>query len=134
MMATRKRVTNDDLEAVGKRFEEWRKSRKRVGPNPNELWDGAINAARSAGVNRTALHLHLDGAKLKRLLLAAGRKKSRPTRGPRFVELIAPLPAVTPECVIEFESTSGGKMRIHWKSPAAPDWTSLLRAWRDLEQ
>jgi hypothetical protein len=35
------------------------------------------------------------------------------------------------ECVIEFESASGGKMRVQWKSAAPPDWASLLRAWRE---
>jgi hypothetical protein len=37
------------------------------------------------------------------------------------------------ECVIEFESVRGGKVRIQWKASAAPDWTSLLRAWRETE-
>lgn len=134
MKASRNAVANGNLEAVRKRFENWRKSRGRVGPIPDKLWGAAINAARSAGVNRTASDLHLDAGKLKRLLLAADKRTSRPARTPRFVELITPLPAVTPECVIEFESDSGGKMRVHWKSSAAPDWTSLLRAWRDIER
>jgi hypothetical protein len=133
-MATRKTVANPDLDTVQQRFDAWRKNRARVGAIPDELWDAAINAARSAGVNQTALRLHVDGAKLKRLVVAADRKASRPARGPKFVELIAPLPAVTPECVIELESASAGKLRIHWKFPATPDWTGLLRAWRDIER
>ena len=36
-----------------------------------------------------------------------------------------------PEYVIEFESASGGKMRIQWKAAAPPDWGSLLRACRE---
>jgi hypothetical protein len=36
--------------------------------------------------------------------------------------------------VIEFESAIGGKMRIQWKGSSAPDWTSLLRAWREAER
>jgi hypothetical protein len=133
-MATRNAIANEDLETVRNRFDDWRRNRGRVGPIPKELWDAAIDAARSAGVNRTAIHLHLDAGKLKRLFLAADRKTARPVREPRFVELIAPLPAATAECVIEFESASGGTMRIHWKSPAGPDWTNLLRAWRDAER
>jgi hypothetical protein len=35
--------------------------------------------------------------------------------------------------VIEFESSSGGKMRIQWKASAPPDWGILLRAWREAE-
>ena len=43
-------------------------------------------------------------------------------------------PATPEECVIEFESSGGGKMRIQWKATAPPDWASLLRAWRDAER
>ena len=34
---------------------------------------------------------------------------------PAFVELVAAHPATMSECVIEFESSIGGKMRIQWK-------------------
>jgi hypothetical protein len=50
---------------------------------------------------------------------------------PTFVELVARHPATLDEFVIEFESSRGGKMRIQWKAAAAPDWPSLLRAWRE---
>jgi len=59
--------------------------------------------------------------------------KSKTPRRPRFVELVAPATA-GPECLIEFESAGGGKMRIHWKTAVAPDWATLLRAWRDSER
>jgi hypothetical protein len=98
------------------------------------LWSAAIDAARQEGVNRTAQQLHLDAGKLKRLLVAADIRGRRSSRKPRFVELIAPAPASTPECLIEFESASGSKMRIHWNAAAPPDWANLLRAWRDTER
>ena len=50
-----------------------------------------------------------------------------------FVELIAPPPGKCEECLIEFESTRGGKMRVHWPVRVAPDWTALLGAWRGTE-
>ncbi len=53
---------------------------------------------------------------------------------PAFVELIAPHAATLEEYVMEFESAGGGKMRIQWKTGAPPDWTNLLRAWRDAER
>jgi hypothetical protein len=58
------------------------------------------------------------------------RRKAKPA----FVGLIAPHPATLEECVIEFESAGGGKMRIQWKTAAPPNWTNLLRAWRDAER
>ena len=78
--------------------------------------------------------LHLDTGKLKRLLVAADGRRRRAPRKPRFVELIAPAPAAIPECLIEFESANGSKMRIHWKAAVPPDWANLLRAWRDTER
>jgi hypothetical protein len=122
------------IEAARTQFEHWRSSRSRKSPIPDELWSIAIKAARREGVNRTAQQLHLDAGKLKRLLVAADGRGRRARRKPRFVELVAPAPAATPECLIEFESASGSKMRIHWKATVPPEWVNLLRAWRDTER
>jgi len=64
-----------------------------------------------------------------------GEPPSHRRKNPRaaFVELITPHPATLEECVIEFESSGGSKMRIQWKSAAPPDWTALLRSWRETE-
>jgi hypothetical protein len=122
------------MEAARARFEEWRSSRSGKGPIPDELWELAINAARQHGVNRAAQQLRLDAGKLKRLLVGAEPRRSKTRRPPRFVELIAPATAAGPECVVEFESAAGSKMRIHWKTAIAPDWAKLLCAWRDSER
>ena len=47
---------------------------------------------------------------------------------------MAPPSAMPGECLIEFESLRGGKVRIQWKAAAPPDWMSLLRAWREAER
>ena len=122
------------IEAVRTQFEAWRSGRAGKSPIPDKLWSAAIKAARREGVNRTAQQLHLDAGKLKRLLVAADGRGRRATRKPRFVELIASAPASTPECLIEFESAGGSKLRIHWKAVVPPDWANLLRAWRDTER
>jgi hypothetical protein len=129
-----KKVGEDSsgIEAVRTRFEDWRSGRAGKSPIPDELWSAAIEAARQEGVNRTAQQLRLDAGKLKRLLVAADGGGRRAQRKPRFVELTAS--ASTPDCVIEFESASGSKMRIHWKAAAPPDWANLLRVWRDTER
>jgi hypothetical protein len=57
----------------------------------------------------------------------------KPELHPAFVELTAPHVGPLEECVVEWESPSGSKMRIQWKTAAAPDWVSLLRAWRETE-
>ena len=77
--------------------------------------------------------LRLDYMGLKKRLGGVSRPRGK-ARKPAFVELIAPHAALLPECVIEFESLRGGKVRIRWKAAAPPDWMSLLRAWREAER
>ena len=122
------------IDEVRARFEEWRTGRPRKARIPDELWALAIETARREGVNRAAQELHLDGGKLKRLLVTADSVGSQRQSRPRFVELVAPASARPEECFIEVESPGGSKMRIQWKTAAPPDWASLLRAWRDVER
>ena len=99
---------------------------------PESLWQAAVELARQHGVYSVAQPLRLDYMGLKKRL---GEPSSHRRKTPRatFVELITPHPAAPEECVIEFESSRGAKMRIQWKASTAPDWTSLLRAWREME-
>jgi hypothetical protein len=90
-------------------------------------------ANKKHGVYPIAHPLGLDYTRLKKRLggfLTFRRKATKPT----FVELVAPSRAQLEECVIDFESSGGGKMRIQWKATAPPDWTALLRALRTLYQ
>ena len=100
---------------------------------PESLWQSAVELARQHGLYLVAHPLRLDYTQLKKRLggVVAVRKKAA---APAFVELIASHPATMPECVIEFESSAGSKMRIQWKDSAAPDWAGLLRAWREAER
>jgi hypothetical protein len=100
---------------------------------PEALWQAAVELARQYGVYPVAHPLRLDYARLKKQLGGPPTRQQRRTTKPAFVELIAGR--TTPEeCVIEFESSGGSKMRIQWKSTAPLDWTNLLRAWRDAER
>jgi hypothetical protein len=100
---------------------------------PETLWQAAVELAREHGLHPVARPLGLDYMGLKRRLAGvpvAGKKATAPA----FVELIAAHPATMAECAIEFESSIGGKIRIQWKGSGAPDWASLLRAWREAER
>ena len=100
---------------------------------PEALWQAAVELARQHGVYPVAHPLGLDYMGLKKRLGQVAHSKKKASR-PAFVELIATRPATVPECVIEFESSAGSKMRIQWKNSSAPDWASLLRAWREAER
>ena len=131
---SRKRAESigEPIAELQRELEEYRRLRPRRAKLPEAIWDAAAELAREHGVHAVAQALRLDYMGLKkRLGEVAGRRpgKSKPV----FVELIAPPPAKYEEWLIEFESTRGDKMRIHWPVRTAPDWTALLRAWRDAE-
>jgi hypothetical protein len=99
---------------------------------PESLWQAAVELARQHGIYPVAHPLRLDYMGLKKRLGGVPvlrRKASKPS----FVELVAPHATPLEECMIEFESAGGGKMRIQWKASAPRDWVSLLRAWRETE-
>ena len=102
---------------------------------PEALWQAAVELARQHGVYPVAHPLRLDYVGLKKRLGQVAHSQKKASR-PAFVELIAthPATATVGECVIEFESSAGSKMRIQWKNSSAPDWASLLRAWREAER
>jgi hypothetical protein len=116
-----------------RQLEQFRSAHRLRTKLPEAIWLSAVELARQHGVNSVAYPLRLDYAGLKRRLggtFGIRRRKSKPA----FVELVAAAPSQPEECVIELESSGGSKMRIQWKTAGAPDWTSLLRAWRDAER
>ena len=93
---------------------------------PEGMWQAAVDLARQHGLYAVAHPLRLDYVGLKRRLEGVTKlEKKKKRASPRFVELIAAHPAAA-ECLIEFESKSGSKMRIQWKSGVPPDWKELL--------
>ena len=104
-----------------RQLDQFRSTQPRRTKLPESLWQAAVELARQHGIYPVAHPLRLDYMGLKKRLGGVPivrRKASKPA----FVELIAP-PATPPEeCVIEFESSGGGKVRIQWKAAAPPDW------------
>ena len=116
-----------------RQLDQFRSTRQRRTKLPEPLWEAAVELARQHGLYSVARPLRLDYVQLKRRLggvMNLGKKATKPT----FVELVAAHPATISECVIEFESSIGSKMRIQWKGSSTPDWASLLRAWREAER
>ena len=129
-MTRRRTATAAEIEGLRSRFERWRRTSQRKTRIPDELWSAAVELARRHGINRTAAPLRLDGGKLKRLVLAAGRALRRPAP-PRFVEL--PAPAAVPfgsslaEYTLELEGRHR-KLRIQCKGASAAELAALSRA------
>jgi hypothetical protein len=129
-MTRRRTATATDIEALRLRFERWRRTRKSKTRIPDGLWSAAVELARRYGINRTAAPLRLDGGKLKRLVLAAGRG-SRRSAPPRFVELPAPTGVPSGWSVAEYTLELEGhnrKLRIQCKGASAAELAALSRA------
>jgi hypothetical protein len=115
-----------------RQLDQFRSTQPRRTKLPEPLWQAAVELARQHGIYPVAHPLRLDYMGLKKRLggIPVLRRKAAKSA---FVELSAPRTTPLEDCVIEFESASGGKMRIQWKASAPRDWVSLLRAWRETE-
>ena len=128
-------VIPEPIVQLQRQFEQFRSSHPLRTRIPEALWRAAVELARQHGLNAVAHPLRLDYTGLKRRLADISQvSEKKKARTPGFVEWVAPYAVAGAECVIEFESQSGGKMRIQWKGSGAPDWGSLLRAWREAER
>jgi len=126
-------VIPEPIAQLQHQLNEYRSTQPRRRKLPESLWQAAVELARKHGVYSVAHPLRLDYVGLKKRLGGVPRLRRKASK-PAFVELIAPQVATPRECVIEFESLRGGKVRIQWKAAAPPDWASLLRAWRNAER
>jgi hypothetical protein len=126
----------EEIIELQRQLNEFRSTHRPRTKLPENLWQAAVELARRHGIYPVAHPLRLDYVGLKKRLgeTPSVQQKAPKQPKPTFVELISPVPTPLDECVIEVESMSGGKMRIQWKSNTPPDWSSLLRAWRDSEK
>ena len=119
------------VEALRRRFKQWRRTRKIGSRIPEPLWSAAVKLAEVHGIHLTAKALGIDYYSLQKRLEEKSASVSRtaaPASGARFVELAAPAPMAVPECILELEDVAGAKMRIHIKGMEAPDLAALSRS------
>jgi len=114
-----------DLLELSKQLEQWRSAHPPRTRLPESLWTAAVEMARRHGLHRTAKALGMDYMRLKKRL--PGQEQGGGADQAEFLELTAPTAPA--ECVVEWESARG-RMRVAMKG-VTPDWTSLLRAWRE---
>lgn len=120
------------LEAVRRRFEQWRRTHRPRSRLPNGLWAAAVKMAGVYGLYRTSRALPVEYYSLKkRVELQAARGRHKPGPVAAFVELPPPAPIGTCECMLELEDAAGSKMRVSLKAAAPPDLAALCRAFRD---
>ena len=123
----------EPIEQLQRQLDQFRSGHPHRTRLPESLWQSAVELARQHGLYSVAHPLRLDYMQLKKRLGGVPSLRKKATK-PAFIELVAVHPATISECLIELESSIGGKLRIQWKGSAGPDWTSLLRAWREAER
>lgn len=114
------------LEAVRRRFERWRATRRGRARIPEMLWASAARVAETFGISRTAQVLRVNSSRLKRRLAREPAASVLTLESePRFVELGPFSRNGSCECLLELEAGNGAKMRIALKGIAAPDLAAL---------
>jgi hypothetical protein len=121
----------EPIAQLQRQLEQFRSTQPGRTKLPEPLWQAAVELARQHGVYPVAHTLRLDFTRLKQRLGGIPNRRQKASK-PAFIEFLGGS-ATLPECVIEFESATGSKMRIQWKAASPPDWASLLRAWRQTQ-
>ena len=99
-----------NLEKAQGQFSTWRKTRKKRGPIPEELWDVAISLSELYTVYQISKDLHLNYTALKDRVEAQRMMPSEEPNRQTFIELPS---MASGEISLELENKAGGKMKIH---------------------
>ena len=139
-MAQESASYQEDVQRLGLRFMEFRKTHAVRSRLPEELWAAAAKLARRDGIEATARVLEVDRPSLRKWtdrfeLRAPAKQPNTPDRrsakrvddAPAFVELLAETPSAT-SCLVEVESPKGGKLRVELKTIRANELAELIRA------
>ncbi len=124
-----------EVEQLGRRFGEFRRTHAVRSRLPQELWAAAAKLARRDGITATARVLGVDRPSLQKWTdrleprasgktRRSGQRGSRRTTGASFVELLA---GTSPRCLVEVESQQGGKLRLELQGLATHQLIELIR-------
>ncbi len=107
------------LEEVAEHFEQWRRSKKKGGRIPEQLWSEAIGLVGTYGVSQVTRTLRLGGTDLnkRRGIVGTGNRRQNPGGKTAFVQIDpvlvdqAPGPEVS-AAWMELERPDGLRLRI----------------------
>jgi hypothetical protein len=122
------------LGRVRRRIERWRERYGGRGqPIPEELWDAAVDVARTEGVEATARGLRVDRGRLSRRMGQAITAPGSPpdeTTGVSggFVEVDARGVCAPGQTVLRFEGRDGERLEVELGVSCALDIADLARA------
>lgn len=102
------------LAGLRRRFDEWRRLRKRRTRIPEPLWSAAVDAAQEHGIWKTARRLRVDYYSLKRRLSASKAPME-------FVEVTPGVLSSGPACVLEMSDGKGRRLRVELRDAAGAE-------------
>ena len=123
-MTNKKANLKLSLEKAQSQFVDWRKTRKKRGPIPEELWDVAISLSELYTVYQISKDLRLNYTALKDRVEAQHMMPSEEPNRAAFIEL---PPMASGEISLELENKTGGKMKIHVKGHTDINLVSLTQ-------
>jgi len=97
------------IEEVGKRFEQWRRTREKRGRIPEALWEAAASLYPDYSLHHISRVLHLNHAKLKHLVKETSPAASL-LSGEHFIQL-GLAPAISRH-MIEMRHQDGSRMIV----------------------
>ena len=151
-MRRRTGAVPDSIQNLEEQLQQFRSTHPVRSRLPEALWQSAVEAARQHGIYVVARTLRLDYANLQKRMgdgtLAGSVRRSRdrdagaaPQRrkpigsstapSPAFLELPRSAGVEADEYVVEFESGAGLRMQVRWRGTTL-EWSTLLRAWREV--
>jgi hypothetical protein len=124
---------DEELEELRGRIEEWRRTREKLGPMPEEFWDKATYLAQRLSVGTVSRKLKVGDAGLRKRAERAGRAPSAGSKAivPRFVEVSGVQAGGglgSPSAVLRVESGHGASLTIHLSSSSGLDVLALVSA------
>ena len=125
-----RRPSRDSLSDAGRKFEQWRSTRKRGTRIPESLWRAAASAGREHGVSKTAQALGLDYYALKKRVASTAevRPAIEPSSEIKFLEIPLVAASERPECVVEFDDGQGARLRVELQGAALAELETVARA------
>ena len=127
-MARPRAVLPAELIGAARRFERWR-SKRTTRQIPEELWSLAAELGSQFGVSRTSRALGVGYQGLKKRVVAPKPSATTAVTPQAFVEIRTSRALLerAGSCQVEFERTSGEKMRVQLGSGCEADLSRLTR-------
>lgn len=115
------RIYEKNLKEVRQSFEEWRRTRQKMGPIPRELWDAAIELTKMYPKTVVCKSLRIGYRELKKKMAEydLASKELEQTKGTEIESYFIEIPVCEPnrDDILEIEMENGCGARLKMRCP-----------------